>query len=99
MAEDCEIVVNAPQQLELVNGKVWCSAPEDDDLEVSVPIRESTLPVVATLRCPTKSMFQCEATPSLASCSSAADTLDEKLPETASWCGGVEGEAWPDGLD
>ena len=69
MNRDCEVIVNTPEQLELIQGKLWCSAPEDGKLEVIVPLKEA----LATLRCPSSVALECEATPSYASCTSPGE--------------------------
>lgn len=78
---DCEIVVNDSKQLELVTGKLWCSAPVDREIEVNVPMQQIGPPVVVMFTCPSKSVFQCESTPSRVTCSSPAGPKSDATPE------------------
>ena len=69
MDRGCEIILNDSHDLELVAGKLWCSAPSHDALKVTVPIQQSDQPVMAMLTCPNATVLQCDATPSSVSCS------------------------------
>ncbi|MEM7311516.1 MAG: zf-HC2 domain-containing protein [Planctomycetota bacterium] len=81
MDRDCEIVVNDSQQLELVSGKLWCSAPSDREFQINVPMQpQDGQPVVAMFTCPSKKEFQCESTPSNVSCSSPAGPESDEAP-------------------
>lgn len=81
MDGDCEVVFNDSRKLELVAGRLWCNAPADAALEVNVPIESKQSPTIATLTCPTKSSFQCEATPSSVSCSTPLDQDPKELAQ------------------
>jgi hypothetical protein len=77
---ECEIVVNDSQQLELVSGKLWCSAALDHKFNVNVPLHGSEQPVVAMFTCPSKSAFECESTPARVSCSTPAGPASDTPP-------------------
>ncbi len=61
----CEVVVESPEKLTLVQGKIWCSAPKEKDIEVCLPIKQE----IAMFRCPTTQSLECQMTDTFASCS------------------------------
>lgn len=88
LREDTEVVVEAPNQLHLVSGMMWCRADGPDGITVKVPAShsgETVPPQLAAFVCPTESVSSWIARPGITTCQSlSSKSVDIQIPGTFS---------------
>lgn len=72
-----EVVFRDATEIELIKGQLWCRAPENSGIEIDISINNTSSPpaeskLVASMRCPSSSEFQCSAGDDAATCDSVS---------------------------